>query len=94
MLYNIVTGHGVPAFPQENIIYICCKLKNLCCEKFQWCCTNGNAAMAITRFFKNLDNIENDIDWRSIYTTDFRDANADGDENRIRKKHSRQAPVF
>ncbi len=27
MLYNIVTGHGVPASPQEDIVYLCCKLR-------------------------------------------------------------------
>ncbi len=35
-----------------------------------------------------MDNIENKVDWRSIKTTDFRDENADGDEDRIRKKHA------
>ena len=88
MLYNIVTGHGVPASPQKDIIYVCCKLSELATEDFQWCYTNGNAATAISKFFKNLDNIENKIDWRSIKTTDFRDENADGDEDRIRKKHA------
>ena len=28
------------------------------------------------------------IDWHSIDTTDFRDENTDGDEDRIRKKHA------
>jgi len=88
MLFNIKTGVGVPAFPQKDIIYLCCKLNELATEDFQWCYTNGNAAKAISKFFKKLNDIENKIDWRSVKTTDFRDENADGDEDRIRKKHA------
>jgi len=88
MLYNIKTGVGVPAFPQEDIIYLCCKLNELATDDFQWCYTNGNAAKAISKFYRNLEDIETNIDWRSITTTDFRDENADGDEDRIRKKHA------
>ncbi len=88
MLYNIKTGVGVPAFPQEDIIYLCCKLNELATDDFQWCYTNGNAAKAISKFFRKLDDIDNKVDWRSIHTTDFRDENADGDEDRIRKKHA------
>ena len=88
MLYNIITGHGVIASPQKDIIYLCCKLSELTSEDFQWCYTNGNAAKAISKFFNKLNDIENKVDWRSIKTTDFRDENADGDEDRIRKKHA------
>jgi len=88
MLYNIITGHGIKTFPQRDIIYLCCKFKKLASDKFNWCYTNGNAAVAITKFFSNFDGIDNDIDWHSIETTDFRDENADGDEDRIRKKHA------
>jgi hypothetical protein len=88
MLYNIVTGHGVPASSQKDIIYLCFKLNELATDDFEWCFTDGNAAKAITRFFRRLDNIENKVDWRSINSTDFRDANADGDEDRVRKKHA------
>lgn len=88
MLYNIKTGHGVPPFPQEDIIYLCCKFTELASDDFTWCYTNGNASVAITKYFSNLENIETDIDWRSINTADFRDDNADGDEDRIRKKHA------
>ena len=28
------------------------------------------------------------LDWHSIGATDFRDENADGDEDRVRKKHA------
>jgi hypothetical protein len=84
MLYNIITGHGVPPRPQKDIIYLCFKLA---AENFQWCFTNGNAAKKITKFTNKL-NLLGRLDWHSIQTEDFRDDNADGDEDRIRKKHS------
>ena len=87
MLYNIITGHGVPSRPQKDIIYLCCKLKRLATENFQWCFTNGNAAKKITRFTNKLSSL-NKLDWHSIETEDFRDANSDGDEDRKRKKHA------
>lgn len=87
MLYNIITGHGVPASPQKDIIYICCKLNELVTGDFQWCFTDGNAAKRLTKFARKLTSLEL-LDWRSITTTDFRDENADGDEDRIRKKHA------
>lgn len=87
MLFNIHTGRGVPPFPQEEIIYLCFKLADLATENFQWCFTNGNAATAITKFFNRLDDLDQ-LDWHSIATTDFRDQNVDGDEDRVRKKHS------
>lgn len=87
MLYNIITGHGVKARPQKEIIYLCCKLEDFLSEEFQWCFTDGNAAKKISRFSTNLNDLNN-LDWRSINTNDFRDENADGDEDRIRKKHS------
>jgi hypothetical protein len=88
MLYNIITGHGVPAKSQEDIIYICFKLSDLATKAFQWCYTDGNAAVAISKFYTTLEDINSNIDWHSIQTEDFRDDNSDGDEDRIRKKHS------
>lgn len=88
MLYNIKTGHGIAASPQKDIIYLCCKLSELATNDFQWCYTNGNASKVITKFYNELYDIDNKLDWRSIETTDFRDENADGDEDRTRKKHA------
>lgn len=88
MLYNIITGHGVPAYPQKDIVYVCCKLTDLATKDFQWCYTDGNAAKKISRFGNDLELLLNRIDWRSVDTKDFRDENEDGDEDRIRKKHA------
>lgn len=87
MLYNVITGHGVPKRSQKDIIYICTSLTVLANDENQWCFTDGNAAKTITKFYNELSKL-NKLDWRSINTTDFRIDNADGDEDRIRKKHA------
>lgn len=87
MLYNIITGYGVPAKKQEDIIYLCFKYDGLANGNYQWCFTDGNAAKKITQFFNDNSDL-NKIDWKSIYTEDFRSDNSDGDEDRLRKKHS------
>jgi len=87
MLYNIYTGHGVPRLSQGNIVYLCIPLLDLAIPDFQWCFTDGNAAKVITRYFTNLNDID-EVDWKSIVSKDFRTDNDDGDEDRIRKKHS------
>jgi ssDNA thymidine ADP-ribosyltransferase, DarT len=87
MLFNIYTGHGVKRLSQTNIVYLCIPLLDLANPNYQWCFTDGNAAKVITRYFNNLNDIDK-IDWRSIVSSDFKHDNADGDEDRIRKKHS------
>lgn len=87
MLLNIKTGRGVSKRPQSEIIYLCIKLTDLATDKFQWCFTNGNAAKLISKFYNDLDDLGK-VDWKSIKSTDFGANNADGDEDRVRKKHS------
>ena len=87
MLYNIITGMGVQKRNQEDIVYLCIPLKELMCNRFQWCFTDGNAAKSITAFYNRLDDLCR-IDKKSINSNDFRMINADGDVDRIRKKHA------
>lgn len=87
MLYNIITGHVVPTKTQKDIIYLCYKYSDLANGEFQWCFTDGNAAKKITKFYTEHSDLDK-LDWRSINTEDFRSNNSDGDEDRIRKKHS------
>lgn len=87
MLFNIATGMGVPERKQEDIVYLCILLNNIMCDGYQWCFTDGNAAKTITSFFNKIADLKK-IDWRSIQSTDFRNDNADGDVDRIRKKHA------
>jgi hypothetical protein len=82
----------------KNIyLLIFIKYTDLANGKFQWCFTDGNAAKKITRFYTDNNDL-NKLDWKSIRTEDFRSDNSDGDEDRIRKKHSeflvhRQVPT-
>ncbi|WP_417359946.1 DarT ssDNA thymidine ADP-ribosyltransferase family protein [Galbibacter sp.] len=69
---------------QSKIVSLCIPLLDLATTDFQWCFTDGNVAKAITRYFTNLDDI-NEIDWRSINSRDFRIDNADGAENKLVK---------
>ena len=87
MLFNIYTGRGVPKLSQTKIVYLCIPLLDLANPYFQWCFTDGNAAKVITNYFTSLNDLDK-IDWHSISSTDFKHDNADGDEDRIRKKHS------
>lgn len=86
-LYNIYTGKGVAKRKQADIIYLCYKLSGLTTDEFQWCFTDGNAAVIITNFYNDLESLQL-IDWKSIETDDFRNHNADGDTDRIRKKNA------
>lgn len=87
MLYKIKTGHGVLKRPQSEIIYLCCNFSELTSSDLQWCFTDGNAATYITEFYTDVEKIH-DLDWRSINATEWKDDNADGDHDRMRKKHS------
>jgi ssDNA thymidine ADP-ribosyltransferase DarT-like protein len=87
MLFNIYSGYGVKKVHQSKIVYLCVPLLDVAIDNFQWCFTDGNAAKRITTYFTSLDGIDS-IDWHSITSTDFKHDNADGDEDRIRKKHS------
>lgn len=87
MLYNICSGYGVKQIHQSKIVYLCIPLLDVASDDLEWCFTDGNAAKVITSYYNSLDDI-NSLDWNSIKTTDFKHDNADGDEDRIRKKHS------
>ena len=87
MLYKIKTGHGVSQLPQDEIIYLVCNFKDIADSQSQWCYTDGNAASSISEFYNSLDQIEK-LDWKSIESEDWSDNNRDGDNDRMRKKHS------
>ncbi len=87
MLFNIITGQGVPKINQNDIVYLCCKMTDLTSLQKPWCFTDGNAAKRITKFYNDLANLDK-IAWPSIQSEDFRHINADGDEDRLRKKHA------
>ncbi|MFD1628947.1 DUF4433 domain-containing protein [Pseudopedobacter beijingensis] len=86
MLYNIYTGYrGVTRRPQQDIVYICCNLKDItdCCN--EWCFTDGHAKNAITTFYNNLEHI-NLIDLDLAKQRYWN--NTDDDFDRMRKKQA------
>lgn len=87
MLYKIKTGNGVPKREQDEIIYLCCKVSDFVNSDLEWCFTDGNAAKYITRFYKDIQDL-NKLDFRSIDAIEWSDNNSDGDHDRMRKKHS------
>jgi ssDNA thymidine ADP-ribosyltransferase, DarT len=87
MLYKIITGNGVIRHPQEDIVYLCCKFRELAESGLEWCFTDGNAATRITEFYTNADNY-GILDWKSIYATEWGDNNSDADHDRMRKKQA------
>ena len=87
MLYKIKTGNGVARKPQNEIVYLACKFAEITSSDLQWCFTDGNAAAYITDFYNNVVDID-ELDWRSIHATEWTDNNSDGDQDRMRKKHS------
>lgn len=58
MLYNIYKGYGVKQFPQEEIIYLCCKLQDIIESEYEWCFTDGHAKTKTTEFFNNINYLE------------------------------------
>ncbi|RHP60502.1 DUF4433 domain-containing protein [Bacteroides sp. OF04-15BH] len=53
-LYKIKTGNGVRSYPQEDIIFICCKIGKIIDFTNEWCFTDGHAKSRITEFYNDL----------------------------------------
>ena len=87
MLYKIKTGHNVEQIPQNEIIYLCCRFTEITGSDLQWCFTNGNAAVSITKFY-NEEKDHAKLDWKSIHSVNWSDDNPEGDHDRMLKKHS------
>lgn len=81
MLYNILTGQGVPKINPANIIYICCELESLVssCKKYFF--TDGQANKKFTEHHNDLKKLD-EIDWDVILGDDF---TKNGDIDRPRK---------
>ncbi len=59
MLYNIKTGYrGVTKRPQEDIVYVVCRLDRVVASCEEWCFTNGHAKDHLTDFYNNLTNLD------------------------------------
>jgi hypothetical protein len=63
MLLNIKTGfRDIMPRPQNEIVYICCELRQIVATCAAWCFTDGHAKNSITAFFNDLANLDK-VDW-------------------------------
>jgi len=86
MLYKIKTGHnGINKIAQENIIYLCCEIKNIVTHCSNWCFTNGHAKKAITEFYNDLSGLD-ELDWQTIMAKFWN--NTEDDFDRMRRKQA------
>lgn len=85
MLLNIITGYGVSKLLQRDIVFIVCDAKRIFDSSLEWCFTDGHAKKAITKFFNQPECLEQ-LDWRTINSTVWKDTEEDTD--RQRKKMS------
>lgn len=66
MLLNIKTGHrGIKERPQNDIVYIVCKVDDIVVNCEEWCFTDGHAKTRITEFYNHLDDLAH-IYWDKV----------------------------
>lgn len=70
MLYNILTGVGVPKVEPDKIIYLCCEIGDVTgkCERYFF--TDGQANKAFTEHYADLKHLS-DVDWDVVLGEDF-----------------------
>ena len=86
MLLNIKTGHrGITKRPQEEIIYVVCKLENVIAKCDKWCFTDGHAKTAITGFFNKTESLH-EVDWDIVKERYW--TNAEEDFDKMRRKQA------
>ena len=82
MLLNIITGYsGVSRFPQDEIIYLVCRLENIVQHCSEWIFSDGHAKDRLTRFFNNLGDLD-EIDWDTVTQQYWRPTEDDYDRQR------------
>lgn len=86
MLLNIKTGYrGITQRSQADIIYICCKIEDVVSNCQDWCYTNGHAKIAFTKFYNNLEQLD-DVDWNMVMARYWMPTEEDYD--RMRRKQA------
>jgi hypothetical protein len=86
MLLNIKTGYrGITCRPQNDIVYIICRVDALVANCADWCYTDGHAKTAITEFYNNLVNLC-EVDWNMVAERHWR--NTEEDFDRMRRKQA------
>ena len=86
MLYNIHTGYGgIEQTPQEQIIYVLCKLDSLEQGGCQYCFTDGHAKSNQTRFYTDRADLDK-LDWDVLKARQWN--NTLEDRDRMRRKQA------
>lgn len=85
MLLRIITGKGVKKYAQEDIVYLCCKLKNIAESSLQWFFTDGQANNSLTKQYNQLADLDK-IDWKIVYHKDWK--NTEEDLDKMRRKQA------
>lgn len=86
MLLNIKTGYrGITQRPQEEIVYIVCRVNSIveACE--EWCFTDGHAKNNITEFYNDLQYLS-EVDWNMVFEKHWK--NTEEDFDRMRRKQA------
>lgn len=88
MLYNIVTGLGVPKIQEPDIVYVVCKIEDLDSNGYDCFYTDGQGNQTNTQFFTDIENLDANVDLDAAYSTKWGyDAEKD-DPDIKRKKHA------
>lgn len=62
MLLNIKTGYrGIQQRPQDELIYIVCRISEIVSQCPEWCFTDGHAKNNITEFYNNVTDLSMSI---------------------------------
>lgn len=86
MLLNIKTGNrGIRQRPQNELIYIVCRINNIIEHCPEWCFTDGHAKNNLTKFYNHTDDLSK-LDWDIIRQRFWNDTEDDMD--RMRRKQA------
>ena len=83
MLLNIKTGErDITRRPQEDIVFVCCKIFRIVyfCEA-QWCFTDGHAKAKNSAYYNNVQELVK-IDWQMVFEQWWRNTADDNDRER------------
>lgn len=85
MLLNIKTGHrGIIQRPQEEIVYLVCRLEAVIANCSEWCFTNGHAKDSLTDFYNDLAQL-NEVYW-DVVSQRYWNPTEDFPDRQVRKQ--------
>jgi hypothetical protein len=86
MLLNIKTGYrGIQKRPQDEIVYVVCRVNDVVERCMEWCFTDGHAKNNITAFYNDLNKLDA-VDWDLVNERYWR--NTEEDIDRMRRKQA------